>query len=46
MSRFQLPIVKYVYVVDYKSMIGGYRTLLAMNSVNQLLIPFRYLNHV
>ena len=25
--------------VDYKSMIGGYRTLLVMNSVNPLLIP-------
>jgi hypothetical protein len=45
MSHSQLPIVKYVYVVDYKSMIGGYRTLLVMNSVNPLLIPLRYLNH-
>jgi hypothetical protein len=45
MSRSQLPSVKYVYVVDYKSMIGGYRTLLVMNSVNPLLIPLRYLNH-
>jgi hypothetical protein len=45
MSRSQLPRVKYVYVVDYKSMIGGYRTLLVMNSVNPLLIPLRYLNH-
>jgi hypothetical protein len=41
----QLPSVKYVYAVDYKSMIGGYRTLLVMNSVNPLLIPLRYLNH-
>ena len=39
MSRSQLPTVKYVYDVDYKSMIGGYRTLLVMNSVNPLLIP-------
>ena len=45
-SRSQLPSVKYVYAVDYKSMIGGYRTLLVMNSVNPLLIPLRYLNHV
>ena len=45
-SRSQLPSVKYVYAVDYKSMIGGYRTLLVMNSVNSLLIPLRYLNHV
>ena len=45
MSRSQLPSVKYVYAVDYKSMIGGYRTLLVMNSVNPLLIPLRYLNH-
>ena len=37
---------QYVYTVDYKSMIGGYRTLLVMNSVNPLLIPLRYLNHV
>ena len=42
----QLPSVKYVYAVDYKSMIGGCRTLLVMNSVNPLLIPLRYLNHV
>ncbi len=42
MSHTQLPSVKYVYVVDYKSMIGGYRTLLVMNSVNPLLIPLRY----
>jgi hypothetical protein len=42
----QLPSVKYVYVIDYKSMIGGYRTLLVMNSVNPLLIPLRYLSHV
>jgi hypothetical protein len=50
MSRSQLPSVKYVYAVDYKSMIGGYRTLpqtlLAMNPVNPLLIPLRYLSHV
>ena len=46
MSRSQLPSVKYVYAVDYKSMIGGYRTLLVMNSVNPLLIPLRYLSHV
>ena len=46
MSRSQLPSVKYVYAVDYKSMIGGCRTLLVMNSVNPLLIPLRYLNHV
>ena len=45
-SRPQLPSVKYVYVVDYKSMIGGYRTLLVMNSVNPFLIPLRYLSHV
>ncbi len=45
MSHSQLPSVKYVYVVDYKSMIGGYETLLVMNSVNPLLIPLRYLNH-
>jgi hypothetical protein len=38
----ELPSVKYVYAVDYKSMIGGYRTLLVMNS---LLIPLRYLIH-
>ena len=44
--RSQLPSVKYVYAVDYKSMIGGYRTLLVMNSVNPLLIPLRYLSHV
>jgi hypothetical protein len=31
---------------NYKSIIGGYRTLLVMNSVNPLLIPLRYLNHV
>ena len=42
----QVPSVKYVYAVDYKSMIGGYRTLLVMNSVNPLLIPLRYLSHV
>jgi hypothetical protein len=46
MSRPQPPSVKYVYAVDYKSMIGGYRTLSVMNSVNPLLIPLRYLNHV
>ena len=46
MSRSQLPSVKYVYAVDYKSMIGGCRTLLVMNSVNPSLIPLRYLNHV
>jgi hypothetical protein len=46
MSRSQLPSVKYVYTVDYKSMIGGYRTLLVMNSVNPLLIPLSYLSHV
>ena len=46
MSRVQLPRVKYVYVVDYKSMIGGYRTLLVMNSVNALLIPLRCLIQV
>jgi hypothetical protein len=34
-----------VYAVDYKSMIGGYRTLLVMNSVNPFLIPLRYLKH-
>ncbi len=34
MSRSQLRSVKYVYAVDYKSMIGGFRTLLVMNSVN------------
>ncbi len=39
MSHSQLPNVKYVYAVDYKSMIGGYRTLLVMNSVNPFLIP-------
>ena len=44
--RSQLPSVKYVYAVDYKSMIRGYRTLLVMNSVNPLLIPLRYLSHV
>jgi hypothetical protein len=44
--RSQLPSVKYVYAVDYKSMIGGYRTLLVMNSVNPLLIPLRCLSHV
>ena len=43
MSRFQLPSVKYVYAFDYKSRIGGYRTLLVMNSVNPFLIPLRYL---
>ncbi len=32
MSRSQLPSVEYV-AVDYKSMIGGYRTLSVMNSV-------------
>ena len=42
----QLPSVKYVYAVDYKSMIGGYRTILVMNSVNPLLTPLRYLSHV
>jgi len=42
----QLPSVKYVYAVDYKSMIGGYRTLLVINSVNPWLIPLRYLSHV
>ncbi len=42
----QLPSVKYVYAVDYKSMIGGCRTLIVMNSVNPLLIPLRYLSHV
>ncbi len=46
MSRSQLPGVKYVYAVDYKSMIGGYRTLLVMNSVNPGLIPLSYLGHV
>ena len=46
MSRVQLPSVKYVYTVDNKSMIGGYRTLLVMNSVNALLIPLRYLIQV
>ena len=46
MSHSQLPRVKYVYAVNYKSMIGGYRTLLVMNLVNPLLIPLRYLNHV
>jgi hypothetical protein len=47
-SHFKLPSVKYVYVVNYKSMIGGYRTLLvnSVNSVNPLLIPLRYMNHV
>jgi hypothetical protein len=45
MSRSQLHSVKYVYAVDYKSMIGGYRTLLVMNSVNPLLILLRYLSH-
>jgi hypothetical protein len=44
--RSQLPSVKYVYAVDYKSMIGGYRTLLVMNSENPLLIPLRYLSLV
>jgi hypothetical protein len=44
--RSQLPSVKYVNAVDYKSMIGGYRTLLVMNSVNPLLNPLRYLIHV
>jgi hypothetical protein len=39
MSRSQLHSVKYVYAVDYKSMIGGYRPLLVMNSLNPLLIP-------
>jgi hypothetical protein len=39
MSRFQLPSVKYVYVVDCKSMIGGYRTLLLMNSAVYLSNP-------
>ncbi len=38
-SRSQLPSVKYVYAVDYKSMIGGNRTLFVMNSVNPLLVP-------
>ncbi len=46
LARSQLPSVKYVHAVDYKSMIGGYRTLLVMNSVNPLLIPLRYLSHV
>ena len=46
MSRSQLISVKYVYAVDCKSVIGGYRTLSVMNSVNPLLIPLRYLNHV
>ena len=32
-SLSQLPSIEYVYVVDYKSMIGGYTTLLGMNSV-------------
>ena len=27
LTRFQLPSVKYVYAVHYKSMIGGYKTL-------------------
>jgi len=45
-SRSQLPSVKCVYAVDYKSMIGGFRTLLVMNSVFPLLIPLRYLSHV
>ena len=45
-SSSHLPSVKYVYVINYKSMIGGCRTLLVMNSVNPLLIPLRYLNHV
>ncbi len=45
MLHSQQPRVKYVHVVDYKSMIGGYRTLLVMNSVNPLLIPVRYLSH-
>jgi hypothetical protein len=39
MSRSPIPSVKYVYAIDYKSMIGGYRILLVMNSVNPLLIP-------
>jgi hypothetical protein len=43
MSQSQLPSVKYVYPVDYKSMIGRYRTLLVINSLliglNPLLIP-------
>ncbi len=46
MSRSQLPSVKYVYAFEHKSMIGGYRTLLVMNSLNPLLISLRYLNHV
>ncbi len=37
-SLSQLPSVKCVYTVDYKGVIGGYRTLSVMNSVNQLLI--------
>ena len=45
-TRSKLPSVKSVYAVDYKSMIGGYRTLLVMNLVNPLLIPLRYLSHV
>ena len=45
MSRSQLPSVKHVYAIDYKSMIGGCRTLLVMNSVNPSLISLRYLNH-
>ncbi len=39
-------LVFLLYAVINKSMIGGYRTLLVMNSVNPLLIPLRYLNHV
>ena len=41
MSHSQPPSVKYVYAIDYKSMIGGCRTLLVMNSVNPLLIHLR-----
>ncbi len=29
----------------FSVVIGGYRTLLVMNSVNPLLIPLRYVNH-
>ena len=46
LSMKDVFFVENVYAVDYKSMIGGYRTLLVMNSVNPLLFPLRYLNHV
>jgi hypothetical protein len=38
MSRSQLSSVKYVYVVDYKSMIGGYRTLLVNNEFGEVIV--------